>query len=123
MSEKMILLVMQQKRYNAPYKDYVWFCRSCAYVYLIYGMYYCLNIVTEQQGFPAAVLIRGVYQYSPLQVLLDGPSKLCSTLGINKTQNGQDVTSNKSFCIIDVGNTPKFISTPRIGIIKGTDRL
>ncbi|MDN3030780.1 MAG: DNA-3-methyladenine glycosylase [Candidatus Tisiphia sp.] len=94
-----------------------------AYVYLIYGMYYCLNIVTEKPGFPAAVLIRGVYQYKPSAVLLDGPGKLCRTLGINKTQNGQDMTSNQSFCVIDVGDTPQFITTPRIGISKGTDKL
>ncbi|WP_341764403.1 DNA-3-methyladenine glycosylase [Candidatus Tisiphia endosymbiont of Beris chalybata] len=94
-----------------------------SYVYLIYGMYYCLNIVTEAVGFPAAVLIRGVIQLTPLPCLLDGPGKLCRAFGINKTHNGQNMTLNQSFCVIDVGNTPKFISTPRIGISKGQDKL
>lgn len=94
-----------------------------AYVYLIYGMYYCLNIVTEAEGFPAAVLIRGVIQHTPTQFLLNGPGKLCRALGINKTHNGQNMTVDESFCVIDAGHTPKFIITPRIGISKGQDKL
>ncbi len=94
-----------------------------AYVYLIYGMYHCLNIVTETDGFPAAVLIRGVIQHTPISSLLNGPGKVCRAMGINKTHNGQDMTLNESFCIIDAGNTPNFIITPRIGISKGRDKL
>ncbi|WP_375327407.1 DNA-3-methyladenine glycosylase [Candidatus Tisiphia endosymbiont of Nemotelus uliginosus] len=94
-----------------------------AYIYLIYGMYYCLNIVTENEGFPAAVLIRGVIQQTPVPYLLDGPGKLCRALGINKAYNGCDMTLNQSFCVIDIGHTAKFVSTPRIGISKGQDKL
>ncbi|XVN43052.1 MAG: DNA-3-methyladenine glycosylase [Candidatus Rickettsia vulgarisii] len=94
-----------------------------SYVYLIYGMYYCFNIVTERQGFPAAVLIRGAIKHLPSKILLNGPGKLCRDLGINKTHNGLDLTINQSFCVIDKGNSPKFITTPRIGISKATDKL
>ena len=55
-----------------------------SYVYMIYGMYYCFNIVTEEEGYPAAVLIRGLKLISHDQVLLDGPGKLCKRLNINK---------------------------------------
>src|SRR3989344_7227500 len=47
-----------------------------AYIYLIYGMYHCLNIVTEKEGYPAAVLIRGCE-------LADGPGKTCRDLKID----------------------------------------
>ena len=48
------------------------------YVYLIYGMYYCLNIVTEAKGTPAAVLIRGLEGIS-------GPGRVCRALGIDQS--------------------------------------
>lgn len=94
-----------------------------SYVYLIYGIYYCFNIVTEKEGFPAAVLIRGAIKHLPSKILLNGPGKLCRSLGINKTHNGQDITINQSFCVINTGKTPNFITTPRIGISKATDKL
>jgi len=60
-----------------------------AYVYLIYGMYHCLNIVTEKEGYPAAVLIRGVELGG-----LNGPGKLCRGLGIDKKLNAIDLTKS-----------------------------
>lgn len=87
-------------------------------------MYYCFNIVTEKQRFPVAVLIRGAVKHLPSKILLDGPGKLCRELGINKThKTDMDLIINQSFCIIDAGNLPKFITTPRIGISKATDKL
>jgi len=61
-----------------------------AYVYLIYGMYYCLNIVTEAEGYPAAVLIRAVDASG-----VNGPGKLCRFLKIDKAFNGEDLTESK----------------------------
>jgi len=55
-----------------------------AYVYLIYGMYYCLNIVTERPGFPAAVLIRSIKPILNISGKTDGPGKLCRELKISK---------------------------------------
>lgn len=52
------------------------------YIYLIYGMYHCLNFVTEQEGYPAAVLIRAVDIPKG-----DGPGKLCREMSIDKTLN------------------------------------
>jgi len=58
-----------------------------AYIYLIYGMYNCLNISTENEGFPAAVLIRALDLPGA-----DGPGKLCRLFGLTRVQNGLDVT-------------------------------
>ena len=97
-----------------------------SYVYLIYGMYYCLNVVTEQIDFPAAVLIRGVQLINSKQDL-NGPGKLCKYLGINKEHNNIDLTRSKNFYIKSASNYQitknKIIITPRIGIKVGTELL
>src|ERR1700729_4260135 len=48
-----------------------------SYVYLIYGMYHCLNIVTEEEESPSAVLIRGLKLIKPDVAILNGPGKIC----------------------------------------------
>lgn len=103
-----------------------------AYVYLIYGMYNCLNVVTEKDGFPAAVLIRSA---EPLEGELeinrrdgysqrpDGPGKLCLALGIDRSHNGLDLTENALY-LADRNLRPGTIATSeRIGISAATDRL
>jgi DNA-3-methyladenine glycosylase len=93
-----------------------------AYVYFIYGMYYCLNIVTETEGFPAAVLIRGLW-LPESQTHLNGPGKLCRYLKITKEQNEQDLTQAANFCILNSDIKFTYDLTPRIGISKGKDKL
>lgn len=56
------------------------------YVYLIYGMHYCLNIVTEEKEYPAAVLIRGAFNETGH---FDGPGKLTRHFHIDKNLNGK----------------------------------
>ena len=83
-----------------------------AYIYLIYGMYHCLNFVTEGEGEPAAVLIRGAVPIENGDIIaknrfgckekdmtayqkknfLNGPGKLCRGLALTRTQNGLDLT-------------------------------
>lgn len=98
-----------------------------AYVYLIYGMYHCLNFVTERLDYPAAVLIRGieVTQVTKNGVVLshttriDGPGRICRFLSIDRTLNKLDTTLGQSLWVEDRGNSvPKtHIQTlPRIGI-------
>jgi DNA-3-methyladenine glycosylase len=70
-----------------------------SYVYFIYGMYHCLNFVTEEEGFPAAVLIRGIQLIKPSPHLLNGPGKLCRHLGITRDHNGIDLTLHDSFYV------------------------
>lgn len=57
-----------------------------SYVYMIYGMYHCLNIVTEKKGNPSAVLIRALDYEN-----CDGPGKLCRRLKIDRKLNAVDL--------------------------------
>lgn len=93
-----------------------------SYVYMIYGMYYCLNIVTEEKDFPAAILIRGVIMSDGH--VLDGPGKLCKYMGINKIEhNNLDLTTHNNFYLENINAKVNFDKTTRIGISKGKDRL
>lgn len=110
-----------------------------AYIYIIYGIYHCLNITTEKEGFPSAVLIRAVEHPEAngsvsARPSLDGPGKLCRYFGLTKTQNGLDLTKGpiyiKDRAMSDIksdrpvatklrhrGERPKnIIATPRIGV-------
>lgn len=89
-----------------------------AYVYLIYGMYHCFNIVTEKEGFPAAVLIRAVEIEGVAKKETNGPGKLCRFLGIDRSCNMLDVTKGER---IWVGRGrkkkgEKIIKSKRIGV-------
>lgn len=94
-----------------------------SYVYLIYGMYHCLNFVTEEEGFPAAVLIRGLKMELLPENKTDGPGKLCKALGITREHNNIDIVGSDEFFVVDSGINLDFKATPRIGISQGRDRL
>ncbi len=86
------------------------------YIYLIYGMYHCLNIVTEKEGYPAAVLIRGVsgilYPVSGIKksdsqirdTIFNGPGKVCRELKIDRGLNNIDITKSKEIWIENLGD-------------------
>ncbi|HZZ99124.1 MAG TPA: DNA-3-methyladenine glycosylase [Candidatus Paceibacterota bacterium] len=85
-----------------------------AYVYLIYGMYHCMNISTGPEGFPAAVLIRSLDLPGA-----NGPGRLCRLLNIDRTLVGTDVIDGEELWIEDRGLVvpkSKIERTPRIGI-------
>jgi DNA-3-methyladenine glycosylase len=94
------------------------------YVYLIYGMYYCLNLVTEREEFPAAILVRGLEVYEETDAgmasaRIDGPGRVCRFLEINRADNGVDATLGSTLWIEDrsLNHTKTHIqSLPRIGI-------
>lgn len=94
-----------------------------SYVYFIYGMYHCLNFVTEEEGMPAAVLIRSLMLIEPSPLALTGPGKLCRHLGITREHSGMDITTSDSFHVNDSPFAPAFEATPRIGIRQGQDKL
>ena len=71
-----------------------------AYVYLIYGMYHCLNVVTEREEFPSAVLIRAIDLDGEL---VDGPGRLCRALQIDRSLNRVDLTIGESIWFEDRG--------------------
>lgn len=87
-----------------------------AYVYLIYGMYHCLNVVTEAEDFPAAVLIRAIEIDGRL---IDGPGRLCREFNIDRTLNRLDLTSGQGLWFEDRGaGLPEgsVQALPRIGV-------
>jgi DNA-3-methyladenine glycosylase len=106
-----------------------------AYVYFIYGMYECLNLVAEPDGRPGCVLIRALnpicgiatmFRRRPaarkLEDLASGPGKLTLAMGITRAHNGRDVTRG-SFVVRKWKQEPpvNIEVTPRIGITKCAD--
>lgn len=99
-----------------------------AYVYFIYGMYYCLNIVTEAMDHPSAVLIRALEPVEGVELmkvrrhtgeqrnLASGPGKLCQALAIDKSLNGADVCRSAIYVEDRCEPAPKILATPRIGV-------
>jgi len=105
-----------------------------AYVYLIYGMYECLNLVAEPEGVPGCVLIRAIEPVSGLdqmrrrrgvariEVLANGPGKLTRALGIHLRHSGTDVTRGPITVHPPARDTPIEIAvSTRIGITKCAD--
>lgn len=116
-----------------------------AYIYLIYGMHHCLNLVTEPEGEPSAVLIRGAEPVwgetamrrarfgtadKPLTTyqkknFLNGPGKLCKALSLTRAENGLDLMEDTLFVCespADLGLPclapvrERICSGPRIGV-------
>ena len=87
-----------------------------AYVYLCYGMYEMLNVVTEQEGFPAAILLRAVECEGRL---IDGPGRLTRAFDIDRRLNRCDLTLGESLWFEDRGEvvpTGLLATHPRIGV-------
>lgn len=102
-----------------------------AYVYFVYGMYWCLNVVTEATDFPAAILIRageplqGIEQMKRARKrdkivdLASGPGKLCQAMSITGALNGEDMATSKKLFIVDDGFKVRnidIVQSPRIGV-------
>jgi len=98
-----------------------------AYVYFTYGNHWMLNVVTEKEGFPAAVLIRAIQPIEGAEVMSArrqgrdtfGPGKICQAMGIGKAENGVDLTETASGLWIEAGvQVPNSLVTkgPRVGL-------
>ena len=88
-----------------------------AYVYFIYGMYYCMNVVTEPEGQAAAVLLRALEPVKNLPGRTEGPGLLCKAMEIDRRLNGHDLLSDDFFIAPDP--SPKslvIVKRPRIGV-------
>lgn len=106
-----------------------------AYVYLIYGMYHCFNIVTEPRGFPAAVLIRALEPFEgmgtmrrlrdgrPDEQLTSGPGRLSQAMAIDLRFNGVDLCSPEATLFLEAGDPvldPSVATGPRVNV-RGDD--
>ncbi len=88
-----------------------------AYVYLIYGMYDCFNVVTDREGHASAVLVRAVAPIDHCMGDTDGPGKLCRAMRITRAHNRLDLTLPPLW--IESGEPPRPGSIsrgPRIGV-------
>lgn len=102
-----------------------------AYVYLIYGMHHCLNIVTDREGYPAAILIRALEPIEgieemwarrgnrPLTQLTSGPARLCQALAIDRRLDGADMCAPEAQLFVERGiHVPdeSVATSPRVGV-------
>jgi DNA-3-methyladenine glycosylase len=107
------------------------------YVYLVYGMHHCMNVVTEEDGVAGAVLLRAAEPLSGIDARADiasgvdgfavgalqsnlrltGPGKLCAGLGITRRDNGLDLCVGGTFFLADDGApTPRHKRSARVGV-------
>ncbi|AHF57352.1 DNA-3-methyladenine glycosylase [Spiroplasma eriocheiris] len=96
------------------------------HIFIIYGMYYCLNFVCDQENYPSAVLIRACEiisdereeVFQPNFKLANGPGKVCRYLKIDKTNDGLDLLTNDELFLLDNEELPPsaIVTTPRINV-------
>jgi DNA-3-methyladenine glycosylase len=107
-----------------------------SYVFFIYGIHYCFNIVTREEGNPQAVLIRAVEPIEGLDIitqnrfgktyshlnktqiknLTNGPGKLCRALSIDRNSNGEDLCGNKLYVEEGENENNSIVASKRVGI-------
>ncbi|MBE3586698.1 MAG: DNA-3-methyladenine glycosylase [Thermoanaerobacter sp.] len=104
-----------------------------AYVYFIYGMHYCFNVVTREEGVGEAVLIRALEPVAGIELmrarrgreklteLCSGPARLVQAMGITREHNGWDLTRSPLFLCRGEGKPLPVVTSTRIGIKEGAD--
>ena len=89
-----------------------------AYVYMIYGMYFCMNVVTEREGHASAVLLRAIEPLKNIEGRTQGPGRLCKAMHIDRSLNGHDLLSD-DFYIAAAPPRSKpltLVRRPRVGV-------
>jgi len=88
-----------------------------AYVYFIYGMYYCMNVVTQPEGHASAVLLRALEPVKNIAGRTQGPGLLCKAMRVDKRLNGHDLLSDDFYIAAPSKAEPFVIAkAPRIGV-------
>ncbi len=121
-------------RRQTPRNRFMWLGPGHTYVYRTYGMYYCLNLVTEAEGRPAAVLLRALQPLWGLdrmagrrggrgaRLLASGPGRLCAALGLDLAWSGLDLLAGP-LRVLEVGLSPSVVNSgPRVGISRAVER-
>ena len=88
-----------------------------AYVYLVYGMHHCMNVVTEPEGTGTAVLLRALEPIANLSNNTKGPGRLCKAMGVDRSHYGHDLCSD-DFYIAQASGQEAFniVARPRVGV-------
>ena len=111
----------------------MWGTAGHAYVYFVYGMHHCINVVAGETGDPVAVLIRALEPDAGIDTMFErrhrarratdlcsGPAKLCLALGIDLGLDGEDLTSGDLLWVESPGRrAPRaatIVAAPRVGI-------
>jgi DNA-3-methyladenine glycosylase len=88
-----------------------------AYVYLVYGIHCCMNVVTERDGHASAVLIRAVEPVKNAEGSTRGPGRLCKAMHIDLRLNGHDLVGGDFFIADPLdAMTPGIVKRPRVGV-------
>ncbi|MDB5798362.1 MAG: 3-methyladenine glycosylase [Paucimonas sp.] len=87
-----------------------------AYVYLIYGIHHCMNVVTEPAGKPCAVLLRALEPVEGIDANTRGPGLLCKAMDIDLRCNRKDLCGDELFVADDGRQPATILATPRIGV-------
>ncbi len=110
-------LAAHSSKGRTPRTDVMFGPPGHAYVYLIYGMYNCLNVVTEEEGHASAVLLRALEPVENIDAKTQGPGLLCRALGIDRSLNRHDLLSDDFYIAAPDRDEPFAIVTrPRIGV-------
>ena len=121
-------------RGRTPRTDVMFGPAGHLYVYFTYGMHYCVNIVTGRAGFGEAVLLRAILpeeglpiietrrNHTKLNMLTNGPAKLCQALQIDRADNGK-LLNRSEFLLLPPERAFAITATERIGITRDTHRL
>ncbi len=88
-----------------------------AYVYLIYGVHHCMNVVTERAGQASAVLLRALEPVKNIEDRTQGPGLLCRAMGIDRRLNAHDLLSDNFFIAQpETAEKISIVKRPRIGV-------
>jgi len=88
-----------------------------AYVYMIYGMHWCMNVVTQAEGVASAVLLRALEPVRNVEGRTQGPALLCKAMGIDGRHNGHDLASEALHVARPAHEPPvRIVKRPRIGV-------
>jgi DNA-3-methyladenine glycosylase len=115
---------------RTPRSEVMYHAPGHAYVYFTYGMHWMLNVVTEAEDFPAAVLVRAILPTEgvsimrerrgrPDSILTNGPAKVTQALGIDRQLNGHDLCAREAVLFIEKAPpqpSPRISRSPRIGL-------
>jgi DNA-3-methyladenine glycosylase len=88
-----------------------------AYVYLVYGMHWCMNVVTQREGMASAVLLRAIEPVANLEGRTQGPALLCKAMRIDGRHTGHDLLSDDLYIADPRDDLPiAIVKRPRIGV-------